>query len=1092
MDRISIIRASAGSGKTHYLAGSILRQLFMHKAPDYFKQILAVTFTNKATEQMKRRVIKELHTLASGSRSDYILMLAGLGLSEKEIQQKASLLLKLILHEYSWFSIETIDSFFQRIIKGFTHEMGIPGNYAIELDTDVVLEYAADHLIDEAGEDKELLDWLILFAEDKILEGKSWDFRNDLLELGEELFKESFSNNSNKLVSVISDRGKIQKLREKLYQYKNQFEAGCKELGQRGLDTIIADSLTDADFFQKANGAVKIFRKIAGVELKTSSGELFTTLTVMEKLLDDSENWPSGDTKRKTEVIQLARKTLKPLLEEAVAFIEQGYIRYFSATTLLKNLYSLGILVDLSEKIKQYRFDNNAFILSDAPVLIDRLINHNDTPFIYEKMGNRYAHFFIDEFQDTSKLQWRNFKPLISNALSQGNECLVVGDVKQSIYRWRNGDWEILARDIFTEYPPEVIHTHELTDNWRSDENIVNFNSTFFSDAVLLLKKGLQVQLKNTVCSFDQELELLEEAYRNVKQRTPDKRKGKGNVFLKFFPKRDAEKDKEYYRQPLIDTINELLDLGYLLKDIAILVRDKAKGKLIADFLIDSNCQRSFIRDVKIISEESLLLSASISVNLVIASLRYIAHEDDPLCKAGLISALRMQQEAKQIDQPVIDQVWEAFSVSEDNSVSVIDEFFPEGTEGLKSLPLYELLERIISVLQVSLSDTNLVYLHALLDLVHEFVKSEQGTLDKFLEYWDERGRNKSIPASESQDAIRILTIHKSKGLEYRAVIIPFCNWDFTQKTNSIFWVNVPDTLGIEIPVFPVRFNAGLRDTCFIKEYLTELYRSYVDNLNLLYVALTRAMESLIVFPVYGDPEKRDHIPGTVGDLLFDTVAGSDKEEFSEYFDKESQVFRIGFEKEKIDADYTGQADPETIIRSYRSSSAMDRLFFTTEGFDYFREDYSSLIRKKLRGKMLHDILAEIATIDDVERKISEAVLSSSISVEEGQLLAEHIHICLKNSKVSIWFNGSGTVLNERDIIQSGGIIRRPDRVVVWDNLVHVIDYKSGSEQDESKNIKQVKEYVAILERMGYRKVEGFIWYIDRNEVVEINKGETL
>ena len=1083
MSKLHVIKASAGSGKTHYLTGFFLRQLIWQVQPDYFKQILAVTFTNKATEEMKSRLVEELAKLASDQPSDYIALLSSTSLPEKQVREKAGIILKRILHEYSWFSIETIDTFFQRVIRVFTRELGIPGNYAIELDNSLVLDYAVDQLVDGLGDDRDLLNWLTRFAEDKILEGKSWDFRRDLLELGNELFRENFSCNAENIINAIADRKKMKEFRDELLKRRGRFESICSAAGREALELINSWELEETDFYQKKNGAVKIFRKLVEVDLTASSGEIFTSLKVVEKLLQDPSEWAAADSARKQEVIDLAREKLFDLLHRAVDFVEKEYKDYFTIQVLLQNLYSLGILVDLSGKVRQYRYEKNTFILSDAPVLIGRLINQNDTPFIYEKMGSRYVHFLIDEFQDTSSLQWHNFKPLISNALSQGNECLVVGDAKQSIYRWRNGDWEILARKIFNEYPSGVISETRLETNWRSAERIVSFNSLLFTGAISTLRTDLQDRLAGSGRSFSAELDLLGNIYGDVIQKTAEIHKGRGEVSIQFFSKKDTVQDPEYYRKPLIDTINGLLQQGYGLKDIAILVRDKKKGRNIADFLIRSNSEGLFIRDIGVISDESLLLSASLSVNVLIAALKFLNDEREKIFRAELLSAFLMQKTSGNT-QDVICQEWTTHSCDNDFH-NVLPAGFLEETEALRNLPLYETVERIISILQLAETESNLAYIHAFLDLVHEFIRKDAGTIDGFLEFWEEQGSSRSITAADSLDAVRILTIHKSKGLEFGAVIIPFCNWSFNQKSNSIFWVNVPEEYTRDIHVFPANYSGILRNTVFGDDYYSEMYRSYIDNLNLLYVALTRAIDHLTVFPVYSDAQKAPVCLNTVGDLMHKIIVHTGTDTFLNYYNQENKTFRIGSDHDHA---IPGKAEAvqSVTITSGRGISAMDRLFFGPESYQYFEKSYSPVLERQVRGKVLHGILAGIITGDDLDDRVQHALSEGLIDREEGELLKQHINKALEDPIIRTWFDGSGLILNESDILIKKDTSRRPDRVIIWPGKTHVVDYKFGNDRDEKQHRRQMKGYIELLRKMEYKAIQGFLWYIDMMEVVPV------
>ncbi|MBN1952602.1 MAG: UvrD-helicase domain-containing protein [Bacteroidales bacterium] len=1083
MNKLSVIKASAGSGKTYTLTWSILHLLFNHKAPDYFKHILAVTFTNKATEEMKSRFISELGKLAGGEHSEYHSRLKGFGHKDEEIRERASQILRHILHEYSWFSIETIDSFFQRVIRSFTRELGLPGNYHIELDTDLILEYAVDQLIDSVGEDEQLFDWLLSFAEEKIEEGKTWDFRNDLLDLGKELFKEHFSTHAKQLMELFRDRERMKSFRDEMLKVKLSFEKKCMAIGAEGLRLIDQHGLTEQDFFSKKNGAAKIFRMLSVPNLWNSKDELFTSLKIMDALLEGPEKWPAADSPAKEQVVKLAEISLLPMLKEAVSVVESGLIPYETARTMLRNLYALGILVDLSEKIRDYRLDKNTFILSEFAILIDRIINHNDTPFIYEKMGNRYHHFLIDEFQDTSRLQWKNFKPLISNSLSQNARCVLVGDAKQSIYRWRNGEWEILARQLFEEFPEEALSVVTLKTNWRSRENIVKFNSEVFQQAVEILRRELDARIDPRQFSLEGGTGLLNAVYDDVAQAVPEKNAGekRGNILLRFFSGKEIRGDRNYFYPALTQAINDLLRLKYQPGEIAIIVRDRNQGERIVMYLNESNQEGRFDQPLDFISEESLLISSSVAVNLLIAAMKYLMFPGENLYRAELLGALAMLGEK----EPSGGVSWLMYLQDTESGPVAVPKGFSRQIQALKSLPLYEMIESLILIFKLDQLHSDTAYIHAFLNLVYDFSQQEQASVQGLLDFWDQRGRKKSIPASSGQDAIRILTIHKSKGLEYGAVILPFCDWGFNQKANQIFWVDMPEELKAEAPVFPINYSSGLRYTYFAEAYNHELFRSFVDNLNLLYVAMTRAKESLIAFPVYKDEGIK-----SVGDLLYQTLESAEGGFLASGYVPENKEFRIGFDIPHIPETGASDGEPAEYIRPVGGSMAMERLFFARDTLEYFSEKYSAITEGKIRGQVLHELLAGMTTLNDLEPALSFAVKEGDLSVVQAGELEKHIRFCASTEPANSWFNGSGQVISEADIILPGGQVRRPDRIVILGEEVHVIDYKFGSDKDDPRHRRQVRSYMELLLNMGYKQLKGFLWYIDRNELVQVNNGE--
>jgi ATP-dependent helicase/nuclease subunit A len=1084
MSKLNIIRASAGSGKTHFLTGFFLKTLIRERF-DYFRQVLAVTFTNKATAEMKQRILQELHKLAEGAPSDYVdLLTKTSGFKEDRLREKCSVLLRNILHNFSGFSIETIDSFFQRIIRGFTREIGIPGNFSIELDPLPALEFAVDRLLDDLQEESKNLEWLTHYAEDRIQQGKAWEIRHSLLRLGKEIFNEKFSENALLLIDKVSDKQKLLQFRSQLMSVKLSFENYIINLGDRGYSFIAQAGLSEDDFYQKSNGPVKLFAKLKSGEMTNSAGELFIRSSTARKLFEGPEIWPSGTTNRKEEVIELADKKLLPLFHDVSAYTDKHYITYCSAREILKNIYTVGILGDLAGYIRMYRLERNAFILSDAPILINRIIHNNDAPFIYEKMGNRYGHFLIDEFQDTSIIQWSNFKPLVSNALSQGNENLLVGDAKQSIYRWRNSSWEIISKLIENEYPGEILHFEKRNKNWRSGEKIIEFNNSLFPVAVDRLKAQLYDAIPDKNAPPD-DLLLLDFIYQDVVQEVTQRNTGGGNVFIKFFTGKEADDSDEYYTDELLTRLNGLLQKDYLPGDIAILVRDKKDGKKIADLLVKLDAENRFVQKMNVLTEESLFLNSSVAVGLLASCMEYLYNSDEEITRAKLIAIFQAVSYNRQNPNvnPMLEFTGDSFTP--ESVAAGMPEEFAGCISELRSLPLYDLAERLATIFNLFQSASELPYVHAFLDMIHSFSQLTSGNLGEFIDFWNEEGQSKAIPAGDSQNAVRILTMHKAKGLEFRAVIIPFCSWRIDQKPNSILWA---DTKGLSfeyLPIVPVNYQRGLKDSAFASVYFSELIRSYIDNLNLLYVAFTRAIETLIVFPVYINSDSRPGKISTVGDLLYGSVVNAADSKLTSWFNADASTLEIKSEQ-KMKSEKSKAFDKELVFSGSIAKPLFERFHFRQQGIEYFIDSRHDTLIRTRRGRVLHEILSTVQSQSDLDRSIRNAEMEGLISASDSLELKNHLLACFDEEPVSLWFDKSGSVFTEKDIVVHNGEIKRPDRVIFFHDSVHVVDYKFGNDQFLPQHRKQVNEYVEIILQMGYLNVRGFIWYIDRNKVINV------
>lgn len=1080
MSQIKIIRASAGSGKTYFLTGAFLK-LLMSEETGYFKTILAVTFTNKATEEMKARIIDELNALAHDGPSGYLNdLIEYTGFKEDHIRNKSAAILQQILHGYSWFSIETIDTFFQKVLKAFARELGIPGNYSIEIETEPALTFAIDNLLDEIQEGSSILEWLMQFTDARIDEGRVWDIKNELFTLSHEIFRESFALAANEVYNILIDKEKLSHFRRHLSGIITDTEKVISDIGLSAMKILHDNGFEANDFYQGNKGVYGYFAKVSEKQINGPN-------SYVVKMLEGAENWPSSKTTKKNEIINIVANKLLPALTEILKYIEVNSSRYFTAKEISKNLYSLGILSDIAHRTRIYYRDNNSFLLSDAPVFINKIIDHNEAPFIYEKVGNRYNHFMIDEFQDTSALQWRNFKPLIDNSLSMGKECLIVGDIKQSIYRWRNSDWEIIARQVFKEFYSSQINSSTLETNWRSRKEIVNFNNLFFPVASKILNKAF---LKNAEISADDEpgkLQNIDELYAGSVQLVADKSIENGRVLIRFIEKDLTGDIPGYYEPLLLSDIKDLLENGYQPGDIAILVRQKNEGQKIADLLIKESSKGYFSQPLQVISNESLFLNTSHEVNLLVAALQYIADPTNQVNCEKLLLCYNLINQNSNLSDNKINIVFDTAHPCKKELTEVLPGEFINNIQSLLSLPLYELTERLINIFQLgltNLSGSELPYIHGFLDLVFDYGQNNPSDISKFMEYWDKDGKKKSISASDNQNAVQILTIHKSKGLEFKAVIVPFCNWGLNQKSSTILWAKAASDDLSFLPCYPVNYTKSLLKTEFSSYYIEEMLKSYVDNLNLLYVATTRSVETLIAYPVYKENKKDDLSIATVGDLLYQTITGEGSSGFIKYFNPGENKYEVGeiIPKTKESPDEISHP----VITSNISGNAIDRLYCRYFSIDYFTSLVSEDISPAKHGSVLHGILSEVRTKSELETNFHKAVFEGLINKEEASELLQYINSCMENQLISSWFNPDAKIMNEADILLPDCQTRRPDRVVIFPDSVDIIDYKFGSQKAADEYLMQMKEYKNLCLQMGYQNVKGYLWYITLNQIVEV------
>jgi len=1089
MSSLNIYRASAGSGKTYTLTREYLKLVF-EEALNY-RSILAVTFTNKATDEMKSRILKEIYILSKGDKSPYAEELMELNkLDAQALQIKAKEILNRLLHDYSRFSVTTIDSFFQKVVRSFTREIGLQMGFNIELDQRKVLNDAVDLLFLDVDEDAQLRSWLSDFAESKIKEGKTWNFKNDILEVGTEVFKEDYMNFDQILIEKLSDKNFLNTYRKGLKQIKDDFENTLKEIGERAVNLIENQGLSLGDFAYGKSGFANYFYKLQAGEMAEPGARVLAAI-------DNPDKWTTAKASAdiKAAVSTVYSSGLGDLLKNAVEFFQNECQLYYSTDKTLKYIYTLGILTDISKKIKSFTEDENLFLLSDASRLLRSIIGTNDTPFVYEKIGNVYKHFMIDEFQDTSSMQWDNFRPLVGNSLAEDNRSLVVGDVKQSIYRWRNGDWKLLAEQLDVDFKDQGVEGLTLDKNWRSSKNVINFNNALYA----LASQALQNDYNNDIPKGLEDKLSVEQArilnaYSDVYQDYPGgDNKCPGYVKANMIEVEKGEKWIERVLELLPAQIEEIQVKGYKAGDMAILVRNGREGAMIANKLMAYRNSDSAIDGINynVISNESLYLKNSSVISFLSHLLRYFIYPDDKINLAYLLQEYALYLRETHPDN--LDDIFAQSEDSEDTFKGLFPTAFTENISLLKRQALFDLVEQLIDIFELNKRSTDFPYLEAYQDLVLGFSRSDAPDLNSFVDYWEERKDKEVISVSDHQDAIRILTIHKSKGLEFKAVLLPFCDWDLDDvKHTKILWCQ-PELEGFNsIDVLPIRYGSDLKQTIYYKEYFTEKLQAYIDNLNLLYVATTRAEEILITYSPLPSNDKFSK----VSHLLFHIFENSAK--YSSDFggkeiinlntswDDENKCFELGLLKE---IEGTNEhKELEQLMTEYPASMLDDRLKLRSHAADYFDFSEAASIDSFApvnRGNILHSLFQDIKYMDDVESAISKLKFEGKLDDLQSIEVKGMVDDLFKKPQVASWFSKDWKVINERDILLGEGNTLRPDRVIVKDDQAIVIDYKFGKKKEKS-HIRQVDAYKKLLEKMKFKQVSAFILYGKLDEIVEV------
>ena len=1036
-----ILNASAGSGKTYRLAYKYILDVLSDRPdelgggfdPRSYRHILAVTFTNKATEEMKSRILNQIHTLATGRQSDYLdALIKDTGLTEEVLRHRALQVRSAILHGYSRFSILTNDTFFQRILRAFVKELGIELNYSIELDTAPIFTKSVDALLEGIDQNKELQRWVRDMALDNIKQGKAWKIREGFTRLRRELFKE----NTKEPIASITNK---EELKQEVFRYTNIVDKRIEQLRALAAQAsaLIADSgFTHADFMRNFT---KLFDTVA-------AGEPYKPSATIIKYCDgDVAAWCRKNEKR-TALFALA-KQLQPMLKQIIDIAPLTKSR----DLLLGNYHSFALLNDIYHMSLKICRDDNTMLLSETKHAIAEFLTESDAPFIYEKVGNRFERYMIDEFQDTSFKEWKNFLPLLRNAMSQSADTvlLLVGDIKQSIYRWRGGDWKILASIA----PADISQggyqykSEPLKDNYRSLVNIVEFNKMFFNAAIPLendhLNEMLDVALQADLITHDLHSRLynsIKLAYADHEQTAKRKSHNKGYVRVSTY---DESPD-------LVGCIREVLDQGYKPCDITVLIRNNRESYPIAQQLLEAgNCDDPRYR-FDITTQEALLLGNSQALEFIIAIMRLALNRDDVIS----LAIYNRYTKACDFKAKLLDE--------EHHFLNAIRVSSPE-----------EAFEKIV-IRFGDLLAPHTAYVQALHEHVSKFCSSKVADISLFLKWWEENKNDKSLIVERSERTLEIMTIHKAKGLENKVIIIPYCKWSLKPKSSNgsitnIVWAKPSAKSGVNIKSFPVPFSTDVDSSIFSEAFFEESACALIESLNLLYVALTRAGEQLYIFV----PERKSTSINDVGALFRQTL------EFKEgrYELGEPE----GPEPEKERREIARGERHNVRMEDYPTSELPLQLSIRESR--YFDEESDLRLSPRDEGILLHKVMENASTRDDIYRAGEQAIIDGLLSREVWSELKGRIEKMLDGSIAGEWFDGSWEqVRSESSIIGSKDGLKRPDRVMLRGRKAVVVDYKFGHQT--ASHTKQMGEYIALLRQMGYTDVGGYLWYVREQRIV--------
>ena len=1047
--QLLVYKASAGSGKTYVLTKEYLKLLFQN--PTNYRHILAVTFTNKACGEMKERIVAALYDLTSDSpkNEQYVVEIAAeFGLTVHEIQIKAKNILHEILHNYSFFYVETIDSFFQRVVRNFAKELGLNSYYGLELDSSKVIHAAIQNMFLHLQENPELQAWLVNFSEQKIDEGKSRDIFTIVERASKVLVSEEYMGKSADFIPLQT----ILDFFVTLEHIVLEFTKDVTDCNNKILQILAQYEIEVTDFTGGSRTPFKFFTKVANGEFEVP------TVKHIELFLDP-DSWFAKKASKSHILPQLVASQMPQLMHQLIELItHQRGVQFRTATEIISNKYTIGVLQAVQSEIDAYCKEENIFLISNTNLLLRKIINESDAPFVYEKIGCFIKYMMIDEFQDTSSMQWQNFLPLLKNSISEDGSSLVVGDVKQAIYRFRSGDWSLLHSQIYNDFTTEL-QEKNLQYNWRSLANVITFNNVFFKRFSECLQYYYTNEMQELQVPISSEMQTcIESLYTDVAQEIPESTKQGGIVQVLQLKEMPEITIQEQRLELLTQKVIHLFSLGFKPKDIVFLVRAKKETKILVEhFTKQKEIYPQFEQAFSIVSSEALAVSNSSAVQFILAYLQWM---ETPKCKFSKTFLL------------VRYSAWVQNDVSR-NQIDTMSKY--EEIIGVKpiiqrNMSLFEIVENIILRFELHTKQEELAFVVEFQNLVYTYSKNNTVSITQFIEWWNEN-ENKFYLKQEATGYMRTMTIHKSKGLQFPVVFVPFADWQYqTQNSSSLF--ETKNTDFSEIPLVSLSTSSKLVNTQFSQEYAKEKLQIYIDNLNLLYVAFTRAEEALyVVLPEKSAKNRISQIiQQSISGLLFDS---------SELEIDELDNFKLGKETDPVKVSESIEHKPETLYPVY---GMRQKLLPDPEAIRFF-DTLQSSNTERTYGLLMHKILEYIQTVDDVESSVQRCVLEGIVPENQMQEYIQTIREKIQNPKVLPWFSGKSKVVTEQSIITKTAE-KRPDRIVIQGNQAIVIDYKFTRNKTNTYT-NQVQEYVTIMSEMGF-ETQGFIWYVLLNEIEQV------
>ncbi|WP_267740434.1 UvrD-helicase domain-containing protein [Myroides injenensis] len=1034
----SIYNASAGAGKTHTLVKEYLKILLLDKLDDAYKKILAITFTNKAVAEMKTRVVACLDGFSKDEiPSKYVSMFNQVveetGLKENFIKEKSARIIKSIIHNYASFDISTIDKFTHKVIRSFAFDLDLPISFEVSLDSDELLQEAVDAVIAKAGVDTELTELLIDFSIDKADNDKSWDITRELKDVGALLLNE----NNREEISLFAEKTleDFVVVRDYLRKEIKSITDYTKSLGKQ-IEEIIAQKGMDSKSFSRGTFPNHIKSIIADDVKPTQKRYIeFDDIQLLKAAKD--------------------RELIEAYIPEFLNILNKVYTLYAKRAfyiAFLKNITPLSLLNTLGQEMDKIQEEKNILSITQFNAIIHKEIQNQPAPFIYERLGERYHHFFIDEFQDTSEMQWQNLVPLIDNALAGEDHSgvkgslMIVGDPKQSIYRWRGGKAEQfidLSKDINPFSNPDKATIH-LDTNYRSYAEVINFSNAFFKD--------LSQYFSN---------EDYKDLYENKSAQKINSKAG-GYVSIEFLEKEKGEDDiaidkNEQYAKATLATIHKILDQGFELKDIVILTRKRDHGVTLANYLTEN--------DIAILSSDSLLINNASEVRLIINVLRYLKNNKDKEAKALMLYYVG---ERNKLGKQKHDFIKEGLSIEKESDLEewLKERGVPISFKVCRAKSLYDAVEEIIyAFMPNKVANSYVLYF---LDLLLEKSLKNQFGISDFIDYWESNYQKFSIPTPEGRNAVQIMTIHKSKGLEFPVVIFPFAEEDYARSNRDKLWIDIEER--DENIKFPKALVDSKKEVVDYGAHAQKLYEHkeqemLLDTINVLYVALTRAEEQLYVIS-YKNVNKSGEFSNNLSMFFLNFLVQQGM-----YNDAQLQYDfgtpeRISKEPILRQDELNKQISPVEEALHFGSIKIAQREALMWDSHSQKAIEY---------GNLVHEIMSFVIDKDSVEEAILRAIEEGLIQEKQKDQFKDIVWKIVTHPELELFFESDNVIYNERVIIGANQRNTIPDRIAIRGEKAMVLDYKTGKEEEKYK--KQVLDYAISLQEMGYEVIKKVLLY---------------